>query len=179
MGERREGGIERATPGRCFMLGHIENMDTDTLRAWAAGFVDAKAYISVGPGTPRIIIKQKDSLALECLERHFDGNGRLQRDGIHAWRICGDAAREFAQTILPYMLVKVEEMEQIATQPLTGLHYKRRHKSTFSPPYRSFDEREERSHLARRLRAEGHTLTYIGKQLNVSRQRVRQILTEF
>jgi len=70
------------------MLGHIENMDTDTLRAWAAGFVDAKAYISVGPGTPRIIIKQKDSLALEYLERHFGGNVRLQRDGIHAWRIC-------------------------------------------------------------------------------------------
>jgi len=77
------------------------------------------------------------------------------------------------------MLVKVEEMERIATQPLTGLHYKRRHKSTFSLPYRSFDEREERSHLTRRLRAEGHTLTYIGKQLNVSRQRVKQILGEF
>lgn len=154
-------------------------MDTDALRAWAAGFVDAKAYISVGPGTPRIIIKQKDRAGLDCLRQNFGGNVRLQRDGIHAWRICGDAAREFAQTILPSMVVKVEEMERIATQPLTGLHYKRRHKSTFSPPYRSFEEREQRSHLAKRLRDEGYTLAYIGKQLDVSRQRVRQILTEF
>ena len=42
------------------------NIDTEAIRAWAAGFTDAKAYIPVGPSNSlRIIIKKKDKMALE------------------------------------------------------------------------------------------------------------------
>ncbi len=41
-------------------------MDTEAIRAWAAGFADAKAYIPVGPSNSlRLIIKKKDKMALE------------------------------------------------------------------------------------------------------------------
>ena len=101
------------------------------MRAWAAGFTDAKAYIPIEPGnSPRIIIKKKDKMALECLERHFGGNVHLQRDGTHTWNICGDTAREFAQDILPYVVVKIDQIERIAKQPFTGRRYKQRNKSS-------------------------------------------------
>lgn len=105
-------------------------IDKEAIKAWAAGYVDARAYILVGPGNLRITIKKKDKMALEYLERHFGGNVHLQRDGIHAWHICGDTARKFAQDISPYVVVKVDEIERIAKQQLTGLQYKQRGKST-------------------------------------------------
>ena len=101
-------------------------MATEAIRAWAAGFVDAKAYIVVEPSNLRITIKKKDKMALECLERHFGGNVHLQRDGTHIWNVCGDTARKFAQDISPYVVVKVDEIERIAKQPLTGHRYKKR-----------------------------------------------------
>ena len=105
-------------------------IDTDAIRAWAAGFIDAKAYIPVEPGgPPRIMIKKKDRMVLDYLEGHFGGNVHLQRDGTHTWSICGDAARKFARDILPYVVVKVAGIEEIAKQPLTRRRYKKRDKS--------------------------------------------------
>ncbi len=60
------------------------NMDTEAIRAWAAGFADAKAYIPAEPGSSlRIIIKKKDKMALEWLQGHFGEDVHLQRDGTH------------------------------------------------------------------------------------------------
>ena len=103
-------------------------MDTEAIRAWAAGFVDAKAYILVEPRNLRVTIKRKDKMVLEWLERHFGGNVHLQRDGTHIWNVCGDTARKFAQDISPYVVVKVDEIERIAKQPLTGRRRKKRGK---------------------------------------------------
>ena len=105
-------------------------MDTEATRAWAAGFVNAKAYIRVDPSNLQITIKKKDKTPLEYLERHFGGNVHLRRDGTHTWTVCGDTARKFAQDISPYVVVKVDEIERIAKQPLTGLQYRKRDKST-------------------------------------------------
>ncbi len=105
-------------------------IDTDTVRAWAAGFIDAKAYVPVKPDAPpRIIIKKKDRIVLDYLERHFGGNVRSQRDGTHVWSICGDAARRFARDISAYVVVKVDRIEEIAKQPLTGRRHKKRDES--------------------------------------------------
>ena len=102
-------------------------MDTKAIRAWAAGFTDAKAYIPVQPGNSlRIIIKKKDKMVLEWLKGHFGGNVHLQRDGTYTWSICGDTARNFSREILPYVVVKIDKVRQIAEQPLTGLQYKKR-----------------------------------------------------
>ena len=106
-------------------------MDTEAIRAWAAGFADAKAYIPVEPSNSlRIIIKKKDKMALEWLQGHFGGNVHLQGDGTHTWSICGDAARKFAQAILPYVVVKIDQVKGIAEQPLTGRRYRKRSGST-------------------------------------------------
>ena len=102
-------------------------MDTEVIRAWAAGFADAKAYIPVGPSNSlRIIIKKKDKMALEWLKGHFGGNVHLQGDGTHTWSICGDTARQFAREILQYAVVKIDQVRRIAEQPLTGRRYKKR-----------------------------------------------------
>ncbi len=106
-------------------------MDTEAIRAWAAGFADAKAYVQVGPSNSlRIIIKKKDKMALEWLKGHFGGNVHLRGDGTHTWSICGDTARKFAREILPYVVVKIDQVRRIAEQPLTGLQYKKRSDST-------------------------------------------------
>jgi len=102
-------------------------MDIEPIRAWAAGFADAKAYIPVKPSnTLRIIIKKKDKTALEWLMEHFGGNIHLQKDGTHTWSVCGDTARRFARDILPYVVLKTDRVRRIAEQPLTGLQYRRR-----------------------------------------------------
>ena len=105
-------------------------MDTEAIRAWAAGFVGAKAYILVEPSNLQIMVRKKDKIPLEYLERHFGGNVHLQKDGTHTWTVCGDTARRFAQDILPYVVVKVDEIERIAKQPLTGHRYRKRDRST-------------------------------------------------
>ena len=106
-------------------------MGTKAIRAWAAGFADAKAYIPMGPGNAlRIAIKKKDKTPLECLKGHFGGNVHLQKDGTHTWSVCGDTARQFAREILPYAVVKTDQVRRIAEQPLTGLQYRRRNKSS-------------------------------------------------
>ena len=102
-------------------------IDTQATRAWAAGFIDAKAYIPVEPSSPpRITVKKKDRMVLDYLERHFGGNVHLQRDGTHTWSICGDAARRFARDILPYVVVKKDRIEQIGRQQLTKRQHRKR-----------------------------------------------------
>ncbi len=77
-------------------------MDTQAVRAWAAGFTDAKAYIPVKPSNAlRVIIKKKDKMPLEWLKEYFGGNVHLQKDGTHTLSVCGDTARQFAREILP------------------------------------------------------------------------------
>ena len=74
--------------------------------------------------------KKKDKIALEWLQGHFGGSVHLQGDATHTWSVCGDTARKFAQDILPYVVVKIDQVKGIAEQPLTGRRYRKRSGST-------------------------------------------------
>lgn len=99
-------------------------MTPETIAAYAAGFFDGEGYVDIysaslakASKSPslmlRVVISQKDGKVMNWLTEHFGGHVQLSRKGqysIYRWDIRSQAAKRFLLAILPYVLVKKEQV---------------------------------------------------------------------
>ena len=100
-------------------------MTPETIAAYAAGFFDGEGYVDIYKATLskaskspslmlRVVISQKDGKVMNWLTEHFGGYVQLSRRNgtyIYRWDVRSQAAKRFLLQILPYTLVKREQVE--------------------------------------------------------------------
>ena len=95
---------------------------------YTAGMIDGdghfcKPFITNGRGEkkryPRIVVVQKDRAVIDWLKENFGGNiHEHKRHGfgltdIWRWTLTGKKVTEMAQEMLPYLIVKREQVKRV------------------------------------------------------------------
>lgn len=96
------------------------------MAAYAAGLFDGEGYVGIdsvciSSGKRkiahlglRVVISQKDGAIMDWLKENFGGNVYRQRNAdkyyIHRWRIHSTKALDFLKFILPYSIIKKQQI---------------------------------------------------------------------
>jgi hypothetical protein len=137
----------------------IEAMTTIEL-AWLAGFYEGEGWVSVGGGSVRLGIAQKDPWPLEQVaERVGLGTIRQGKTGMYFWTVCGQPAvallEAMRQWLSPRRIAQGEDAIAKRKSDKVGRAYRARVKKRISERNRAYHElhrsRINKRHRARRL----------------------------